>query len=70
MGSRSRSELGVFGSLAGAGAEAAWEKNRSRSLLEEKSGAGAAEKLAGSWVLLEDKKHKEIVLLLLFFKVK
>ena len=41
----------------------------SRSRLEKKSGAGAeaAKKLAGSLALREDKKHKEIVLLLLFF---
>ena len=35
----------------------------SRSRLEKNLGAGAAKKLA----LREDKKHKEIVLLLLFF---
>ena len=39
----------------GAGARAAWKK---------KLGAGAAKKLAGSSALLEDKKLKEIVLLL------
>ena len=44
----------------GAGARAAWEKKSG-------AGAGAAKKLAGSLALLEDKKHKEIVLLLLFF---
>ena len=55
LGSRSRSESGVFCSLepeplekkTGAGAGAAWKK----------SGAGAAKKLAGSSALLEDKKH-------------
>ena len=38
--------------------------------MEKKSeaGAGAAEKLAGSSALLEDKKNKEIVRLLLFFR--
>ena len=36
--------------------------------MEKKPGAGAAKKLAGSSALLEDKKHKEIVLLLLFGK--
>ena len=40
----------------------------SRSRLEKKSRAGAAKKLAGSSALREDKKHKEIVLKLLFFK--
>ena len=39
------------------------KKTRSRSSLEKKSGAGA-----GSSALLEDIKHKEIVLLLLFFR--
>ena len=34
--------------------------------LEKKPGAGAANKLAGSLALFEDKKHKEIVLKLLF----
>ena len=37
-------------------------KTRSRSLLEKKSGAGAAKKLAGYLALREDKKHKKIVL--------
>ena len=51
------------------GAGTAWQKkNRSRSRLEKNSGAGAAKKLAGSSALLEDNKHKEIVLLLLFFR--
>ena len=50
-------------------AGAAWGKKiRSWSVLEKKSGAGASKKLAGSSALLEDKKHKEIVLLLLFFR--
>ena len=44
------------------GAGATWKKTRSRSRLEKKSGAGAAKKLACSSALLEDKKHKEIVL--------
>ena len=59
LGSQSRSEPGVFGSLEleplekKTGAGATWKK---------KSGAGAAKKLAGSFALREDKKHKEIVL--------
>ena len=36
--------------------------------LEKKTGAGATKKLAGSSALLEDKKHKGIVLLLLFLR--
>ena len=64
--SRSRSQLGpgVFGSLE---PELIEKKTRSRSRLEKKSGAGAAKNIVGSSALLEDKKHKEIVLLLLFF---
>ena len=42
--------------------------SRSRSRLEKKSGAEAAKKLAGSPGLLEDNKHKKIVLLLVFFR--
>ena len=61
----SRSEPGAFGSLE---PEPLEEKPRSRSRLENKSGAGAIEKLADSSALLEDKKHKEIVLLLLFLR--
>ena len=47
----------------GAGAKAV-------AALEKKSGAAARAtyKLFGSSALMEDKKHKEIVLLLLFFK--
>ena len=56
-------EPGVFGSSEidkkKPGAGAAWKK---------KSGAGAAKKLAGSSALLEDKMHKETVLLLHFFR--
>ena len=37
-------------------------KNRIRSRLKKKSGAGAAKKFAGSSFLREDKKHKENVL--------
>ena len=59
LGSRSRSEPGVFGSLE---PEPLGKKTRSRSRLEKKSGAGAAKKLPGSSPLREDKKHKEIVL--------
>ena len=64
--SRSRSQLapGVFGSLE---PELIEKKTRCRSRLEKKSGAGAAKNIVGSSALLEDKKHKEIVLLLLFF---
>ena len=46
------------------GAEAAWrKKNQEPKPLGKKSGGGAAKKLAGSSAQLEDKKHKEIVLL-------
>ena len=41
-------------------------RSRSRSRLEKR--AEAAKKLAGSPGLLEDNKHKEIVLLLVFFR--
>ena len=58
-------EPGVFGSLE---TEPLEKKNKSRIRLEKKSGAGAARKLAGSSALREDKKHKEIVLQLLFFR--
>ena len=67
LGSRSRSEPGVFGSLEPE-PEPLEKKTRSRSRLEKKSGAGAAKKLAGSLALREDKKHKEIVLYLLFLR--
>ena len=52
------------------GAGAAWNKNQEPEPepLRKKSGAGAAKKIAGSSALLEDKKHKEIVRLLLFFR--
>ena len=66
LGSRSRSEPGVFGSLEPE-PEPLEKKTRSRSRLEKKSGAGAAKNLAGSSALREDKKLKEIVLYLLFF---
>ena len=68
-------EPGVFGSLEPDLLEK--RKNRSRSRLEKSqepepvekmSGAGASKKLAGSSALMEDKKTKEIVLLLLFFR--
>ena len=61
LGSLSRSEPGVFGSLE---PEPIEKKTRSRSRLEKKSGAGAgaAKNLAGSSALREDKNHKEIVL--------
>ena len=36
--------------------------------MEKKSEAGATKKLACSSDLLEDKKHKKIVLLLLYFR--
>ena len=63
LGSRSRSEPGVFGSLEPE-PEPLEKKTRSRSRLEKKLGAGAgtAKKLAGSSALREDKKHKEIAL--------
>ena len=62
-GSWSRLEPGVFGSLEPE-QKPLEKKNRSRSRLEKKSGAGdrAAKKLAGSSALQENKKHKEIVL--------
>ena len=44
------------------------EKKQEPETLGKKSGAGAAKKLAGSPGLLEDKKHKEIVLSLLLFR--
>ena len=59
------SEPGVFGSLEPEplekkpGAGAAWKKSQEPEALN---------KLADSSALLEDKKHKEIVLLLLFFR--
>ena len=64
LGSRSRSEKGVFGSLEPElepleklpGAGAAWKKSQEPEPLK---------KIAGSSALLEDKKHKDIVLLLL-----
>ena len=61
LGSRSgsQSEPGVFGSFE---PEPLEKKNRSRSRLEKKSGAGDAKILAGSSALREDKRHKEIVL--------
>ena len=52
-------EPGVFGSLE----PEQLEKKQEPEPLEKKSGAGAAKKLAGSSALLEEKKHKEIVLL-------
>ena len=63
----------VQGRGAGAGRSwvflAPWSRTRSSS---KKTGAGAeaeaANKLAGSSALREDKKHKEIVHLLLFFR--
>ena len=58
LGSRSRSKSGVFDS----GARAAWKKNQEPEPLWKKLGAGAPKKLAGSSVLREEKKHKEIVL--------
>ena len=62
LGSRSRLEPGVLGSLEPE-PEPLGKKSRSqsRSRLEKKSGAGAGKKLAGSSDLREDKKHKEII---------
>ena len=57
---------GCFGSL-----EAEPEllgKKQEPETLGKKLGAGAAKNLAASSALLEDKKHKEIVLLLLYFR--
>ena len=42
------------------------EKKTGAGRLEKKSGAGTAKNLASSSALLEDKKHKENELLLLF----
>ena len=55
----SEPEPGVFGSM-----------EPEPEPLEKKTGAGAgaAKKLAGSSALLEDKKHKKTVRLLLFFR--
>ena len=58
-------EPGVFGSLE---PEPLEKKNQMPEPLGKKSGAGASKKLAGSSALLKDKKHKEIVNLLLFFR--
>ena len=41
------------------------EKNQEPEPLGKKSGAGASKNLAGSSALLEDKKHKDIIRLLL-----
>jgi hypothetical protein len=66
----------LFGPYQGwvAGAGCFWpepdslEKKQEPEPLGKKSGAGASKKLAGSSALREDKKHKEIVLFLLFFR--
>ena len=55
-------EQGVFGSLEPVSEPEPLEKNRSRSRLEKKPGAGAAKKWAGFSAMREDKKHKEIAL--------
>ena len=52
------SEPGVFGSLK----PEPIEKNQEPEPLGKKSRAGASNKLAAYSALLEDKKHKEIVL--------
>ena len=71
MGSRSRSEPGILGSLEPEPLEIKNQEQepeppgkivKSRSPLEKKSRAGAAQELAGSSALREDKKHKAIVL--------
>ena len=65
--SRGRSEPGDFCSLEPEPLEQK-TSSRCRSRLEKKSGAGATKNLAGSSALRENKKHKEIVHLLLFFR--
>ena len=60
LGSRSRSEPGVFGSLEPE--PEPLEKKQEPEPLGKKSGAGASKKLAGSSAMREDKKHNEIVL--------
>ena len=71
LGSRSGLELGVFGSLEPE-PEPLEKKPRAGADRKKKSGAraeaGASKKKAGSSALLEDKKLKEIVLLLLIFR--
>ena len=56
--------------LLGAEVRPSWKKTGFGAAWKKKSGAGAgaAKKLSGSSALLEDKKHKENVLLLLFFR--
>ena len=61
LGSRNRSEPGVFGSLEPE-PEPLEKKTRSRSRLEKKVRSRSRKKLAGPSALPEDKKHKEIVL--------
>ena len=63
LGSRCQS-VGFFSSLE----PEPLEKKQEPEPSVKKSRAGAANKLAGSSALLEDKKHKEIVLLLLFLR--
>ena len=53
LGSRSRSEPDVFGSLE----PEPLEKKQEPEQEQETLGAGAAKKLASSSALLEDKKH-------------
>ena len=57
-------EPGVFGSL-----EPELEPVEKNPGAGAGAGAGAAKKLAGSSALREDKKHKEIVFSLLFFRL-
>ena len=59
-------EPGVFSSLELEPEPEPHEKKQEPEPLDKKSGAGATKKLASFSALLEDKKHKEIVLLLLF----
>ena len=62
MFSRSRMFLAL-------GAEAAWKKQGAGArAAPKKSGAGAAKNMRLLYRLLEDKTHKEIVHLLLFFR--
>ena len=52
------------------GAGAGWEKKQETEPdpFQKKPGAGAAKNMPLQYQLLEDKKHKEIVHLLLFFR--
>ena len=63
--SLSKNQTYVQGWEVGAGA--GWEKKQEPEQLQKKAGAGAARNMPLLYRLLENKKHKEIVHLLLFF---